>query len=696
MAQGVKISFGMIVFNGRSIMAPHLLEVCIEHVLPYAHEIIIVDGLVNAWKHMSEKVGSDDGTIELIQKMQCSNPKIKLIRTDRNWVNKTEMCNAYAAVATGDYVWQLDSDEFYKDEDFERIIKILNTQHPFMMSFKAEHFWGGWRSRISRSTEHLWGNDYPWNRLFRHSPGRSRWLTHEPPVYEYEPGVVCNRQQNVISYDAGRMWHFAYVTRSQVRYKCEAYNGIDYNQAWLRWRLDQHAATIILGTHTEELPEGETLPAIVEKKCVPFYNPEHDKPLVSFIIAYSEADDVERRKKNLRLCIKNIRETYSGRPDLDIEIIVAEQPAGEPFKRGQLFNLGYKVSRGEVIVTQDVDVRYDKPLDILRLLAEHDRPIIPWTERVQVEEDDNGVLTKLESNIPAQAYGGVNLYTKHQFKHACGYSNLYVQWGAEDAAMHVRANHARIEGRLFHVKHTKNCCEQSRQNHAILAGEKLRDKEQDGFRQTTAAFHTTLCDDGVVRHIVFHKIGTAVRYAYESARSDPSVIPCALFAARCTAAISASLMSLKNVINLALLHGNIPAFHLGNVRDERFIPGKTVDDFLRAVPEFIPRAGRESAFVLPLFMRDTMLSNQWWQYAEAAVQEINRSGIDWSVLIVDTLPMVKFGICRRVDLQINADHPLCLINLRALREWVSMGRHDQFIQWCARYAQTKRVPCEQV
>ena len=39
-----------------------------------------------------------------------------------------------------------------------------------------------------------------------------------------------------------------------------------------------------------------------------------------------------------------------------------------------------------------------------------------------------------------------------------------------------------------------------------------------------------------------------------------------------------------------------------------------------------------------------------WQHAGAAVQEINRSGIDWSVLIVDTLPMVKFGICRRVDL----------------------------------------------
>ena len=85
-----------------------------------------------------------------------------------------------------------------------------------------------------------------------------------------------------------------------------------------------------------------------------------------------------------------------------------------------------------------------------------------------------------------------------------------------------------------------------------------------------------------------------------------------------------------------------------------------------------------------------------WQYAEAAVQEINRSGIDWSVLIVDTLPIVKFGICRRVDLQIDADHPLYLINLRALREWASMSQHNQFIQWCAGYAQTKRVPCEQV
>ena len=143
----IKISFGMIVLNGEPFVKYNLLSV-----YPVAHQIIVVEGACKSSASVARQDGhSTDGTLELLYRFQReSDPENKVIvvtaqdegYADGFWPEKDEMSRGYANRATGDYLWQIDSDEFYHEEQLGRIIEILRTKRPDMVSFPMITFWG--------------------------------------------------------------------------------------------------------------------------------------------------------------------------------------------------------------------------------------------------------------------------------------------------------------------------------------------------------------------------------------------------------------------------------------------------------------------------------------------------------------------------------------------------------------------------
>jgi hypothetical protein len=234
-----------------------MFEYCVRHIYNYAHEIIIVEGATKALTHrwdgdttsFTNTGRSTDGTIEYLYELQKKYPKIKIIIGDGFWNGKTEMCNAYASIATGDYIWQLDSDEFYKDEDINKILDILDSEEPYGVHFYANHFCGGWDYCIDEKQK-TWGNDIPWKRIFKNVPKNSFFVSHEPPKYICN-GKLCDNEKTLDrdymlnNYNI-KMYHYSYVHYPQINFKSKFFRNNKYVEFWNNFIENKN--TLIFGS----------------------------------------------------------------------------------------------------------------------------------------------------------------------------------------------------------------------------------------------------------------------------------------------------------------------------------------------------------------------------------------------------------------------------------------------------------------
>jgi len=253
----IKISFGMIVFNAQSILPPNMLGACLANVYDVAHEILISEGAVRPYggnngdaTWASRDGSSTDGTLEFIRNFPDPEKKIKIFTKEGYWDGKLEMCNAYASAATGDYVWQLDSDEFYKKRDMKRIINYLNNNQDIeSVHFYANHFWGGWDYCCDENSGRNWANQIPWMRIFKNEKGSS-WKSHAPPIYQNSSGTVMGSK--ILDRDTTlgfgiKLYHYGYVVRSQVEFKQQYYNGGRDSQLinlWDEWQKNKETPLI--------------------------------------------------------------------------------------------------------------------------------------------------------------------------------------------------------------------------------------------------------------------------------------------------------------------------------------------------------------------------------------------------------------------------------------------------------------------
>ena len=242
-----RVSFGIIVLNGEPFT-----RYCLRSLYPFAHEIIVVEGASPGAAGVAHSDGhSSDRTLDLLREFKASEDvegKVTIViaeddgHPDGFWPGeKDEQSRAYARRATGDYLWQVDVDEFYRAADTRLVLRMLAADPSIdTMSFKMLTFWGdlgyiadGWYLRRGADQYH---------RLFKWGPGY-RYVKHRRPTVCDERG----RDLRTLRWlDAGatgrtgiRLFHYSLLFPQQVRDKGEYYQHAAHSHAvargWNRW-----------------------------------------------------------------------------------------------------------------------------------------------------------------------------------------------------------------------------------------------------------------------------------------------------------------------------------------------------------------------------------------------------------------------------------------------------------------------------
>jgi glycosyltransferase involved in cell wall biosynthesis len=226
-----KVTFGVIVLNGEPFT-----RYCLRALYPFAHEIIVVEGGHEDTRAVATQDGhSIDGTLEALTRFcaeEDPEQKVTVVTKDGFWPKKDELgrcrtpqSRAYAERATGDYLWQVDIDEFYLADDIRRVLEMLACDPEITaVSFRQRAFWGspeievdGWPLRRGMDTYH---------RLFRWAP-EYRYVTHEPPTVADEMGRDLRTLKWVQPSElAGRgiyLYHYSLLFPWEVEQKTRLY-----------------------------------------------------------------------------------------------------------------------------------------------------------------------------------------------------------------------------------------------------------------------------------------------------------------------------------------------------------------------------------------------------------------------------------------------------------------------------------------
>jgi len=232
-----RVTFGIIVLNGEPFT-----RYCLRSIYPFAHEIIVVEGASPHAAAIATPQGhSTDGTLEVLRHFKAEEDpegKLKVVTAEDEghpngfWPGeKDEQSQAYAKRVTGDWLWQVDIDEFYMPENMRGFLELLR-QEPSVAgaSFPQITFWGG--LSYTADGPFLWSFEV--DRVLRFGPGY-RYVSHRPPTV-LDPAGRDLRTLNWLSprdtADQGMcMYHYSLLFPRQVREKC-AY----YGQAFASFR----------------------------------------------------------------------------------------------------------------------------------------------------------------------------------------------------------------------------------------------------------------------------------------------------------------------------------------------------------------------------------------------------------------------------------------------------------------------------
>ena len=216
-----RISFGIIVLNGEPFT-----KYCLRQIYPFAYEIIVVEGASHKAVDEAPQGHSTDGTREALwefKETEDREDKVQIITREGFWSEKDEQSQAYARVATGDYLWQVDIDEFYTHSDMEKICRLLR-RHPeiFGMSFQQTTFWGS----PDYYCDNYFLRSFAYHRLFRWGRG-FQYITHRPPTVYNDKGEDLRKlnwwnAQKTFSQGIS-LYHYSLLFPDQVMKKCNYY-----------------------------------------------------------------------------------------------------------------------------------------------------------------------------------------------------------------------------------------------------------------------------------------------------------------------------------------------------------------------------------------------------------------------------------------------------------------------------------------
>lgn len=243
----MKIDIMILILNGEPFIERNLKQ----HYW-FANKIWIIEGADNRTRdHVSkefytENGHSTDNTIEIIKSFPDPEHKITLIQHPNNtfWTNgKDEMIAQINNRIEGNWIFEIDVDEFYKKEDVKKLISIIE-QYPQITGFGIpwRNFWHnfrtmyGWENKDTFKVE--WGF-WGW-RLLRWTPGKSHWITHRPPTtFITEPGITSQTQAwgptHLLPYDIFT-YHYSDLLPKQNLIKSQYYEIPQwYKNIYMKW-----------------------------------------------------------------------------------------------------------------------------------------------------------------------------------------------------------------------------------------------------------------------------------------------------------------------------------------------------------------------------------------------------------------------------------------------------------------------------
>ena len=233
-----QITFGMIVLNGEPFIRYNL-----RALYPFAHQIVVIEGACPAAREIATADGhSIDDTIQILRKFKDENdPQHKIdivIAEDEGHPNgfwpgeKHEMSQAYAKRATGNYLWQIDVDEFYHPNDIERVIQILSEKPSITaISFPIHFFWGG-SDYIVDGFSMRYSGDGIFHRVFSWGKGY-QYISHRPPTVLNENGQDLRKLEWVdpkkMRQEGIYLFHYDMLLPVQAERKSQYYSRVDWH-----------------------------------------------------------------------------------------------------------------------------------------------------------------------------------------------------------------------------------------------------------------------------------------------------------------------------------------------------------------------------------------------------------------------------------------------------------------------------------
>lgn len=226
-----KVTFGIIVLNGEPFT-----RYCLRALYPFAHEIIVVEGGHEDTRSVATADGhSVDGTLEVLRRFcEDEDPlqKVTLVTRDGFWPKEDEMgrhrtpqSREYAKRATGDYLWQIDIDEFYLPGHMLRVLEMLADDPQISaVSFQQRCFWGSLDIQADGWALRRWLGQF--HRLFKWGPGY-RYVTHEPPTVVDRDGRDLRTLKWMRASDTAQLgiqlYHYSLLFPWQVEQKTSLY-----------------------------------------------------------------------------------------------------------------------------------------------------------------------------------------------------------------------------------------------------------------------------------------------------------------------------------------------------------------------------------------------------------------------------------------------------------------------------------------
>lgn len=254
----MKIAFGIIVCNGDDY-----LRECVLQVYDFADQIVIAEGATETWMSTFKWLTpeSKDKTNKILTELKRADKEDKISIIHGQWKDKTHQSNGYMGLIDDDtdYIWQLDSDEFYFLKDLEKVKNYLIKEKPTYVTVKQFHFFKNYFTRAVGQSRG-WGWEIPQPRIQKFYPD-CLYTEHRPPMIVSPITNIPNdriKTQNLTQETGVVCFHYNYVTNKQVREKM-AYYAAEFPEAprlqtwvkdvWERWDTDKEFVERNYGTH---------------------------------------------------------------------------------------------------------------------------------------------------------------------------------------------------------------------------------------------------------------------------------------------------------------------------------------------------------------------------------------------------------------------------------------------------------------